>query len=202
MRHCGTRCPQAFHELGIPVTQVKNFLITHSHADHIGGLEEVALMGRYAVGQKPIIVITELFQRLLWNMSLLGGAGHNEQEASIRLSFDNYFDILRPVKLTGLPRETFAAKVGKIDGPFRVERTDKEGCYKTTMEASVVVLVIKCSACRRKLWKYDKTGPGQVLRCHKDRVVRLYGAKQEGDVFVAVEKLHILLEEKELIFYE
>ena len=49
------------------------------------------------------------------------------------------------------------------------------------MEASVVVLVIKCSACRRKLWKYDKTGPGQVLRCHKDRFVRLYGAKKEGD---------------------
>jgi hypothetical protein len=49
------------------------------------------------------------------------------------------------------------------------------------MEAPVVVLVIKCSACRRKLWKYDKIGPGQVLRCHKDRVVRLCGAKQKGD---------------------
>lgn len=36
------------------------------------------------------------------------------------------------------------------------------------------MLTIKCAACKRKLWKYDKIGQGQVLRCHKDRILRVY----------------------------
>jgi hypothetical protein len=43
------------------------------------------------------------------------------------------------------------------------------------------VLVIKCAACKRKLWKYDKIGQGEVLRCHKDRMTRIYEVQQEGD---------------------
>ncbi|ABB39819.1 hypothetical protein Dde_3025 [Oleidesulfovibrio alaskensis G20] len=34
------------------------------------------------------------------------------------------------------------------------------------------MLTVKCAACRRKLWKYLKLGPGEVLRCHKDRITR------------------------------
>ena len=55
MVDCGTKAPQALFELGVPVTSVKNWLITHSHADHIGGLEEVMLMGRYVTREKPTI---------------------------------------------------------------------------------------------------------------------------------------------------
>jgi len=36
------------------------------------------------------------------------------------------------------------------------------------------MLTIKCAACKKKLWKYDKIGPGEVLRCHKDRVTKWY----------------------------
>jgi len=36
------------------------------------------------------------------------------------------------------------------------------------------LLTLRCAACKRKLWKYDKIGKGQVLRCHKDRIVRSY----------------------------
>ena len=36
------------------------------------------------------------------------------------------------------------------------------------------MLVIKCAACKRKLWKYDKVGKGEVLRCHKERIMRIY----------------------------
>ncbi len=39
------------------------------------------------------------------------------------------------------------------------------------------MLVIRCAACKRKLWKYDKIGQGEVLRCHKDRIVRRYEAR-------------------------
>jgi hypothetical protein len=36
------------------------------------------------------------------------------------------------------------------------------------------VLVIRCAACKNKLWKYDKIGPGEVLRCHKARIAQNY----------------------------
>lgn len=36
------------------------------------------------------------------------------------------------------------------------------------------MLTIRCAACKNKLWKYDKIGKGQVLRCHKARIKRYY----------------------------
>ena len=36
------------------------------------------------------------------------------------------------------------------------------------------MLTIKCAACKQKLWKYDKIGPGEVLRCHKNRITKSY----------------------------
>ena len=36
------------------------------------------------------------------------------------------------------------------------------------------MLTIKCAACKRKLWKYDKIGHGEVLRCYKSRMGRIY----------------------------
>ena len=32
------------------------------------------------------------------------------------------------------------------------------------------MLVLRCAACRKKLWRYDKIGKGEVLRCHKERI--------------------------------
>ena len=42
------------------------------------------------------------------------------------------------------------------------------------------MLTIKCAACKRKLWKYDKIGQGQVLRCYKDRITRQYETDQRA----------------------
>ena len=36
------------------------------------------------------------------------------------------------------------------------------------------MLTIKCSACRKKLFKYFKIGHGEVLRCHKERITKAY----------------------------
>jgi hypothetical protein len=36
------------------------------------------------------------------------------------------------------------------------------------------LLIIRCAACRRKLWRYDKIGPGEVLRCHKGRIDKFF----------------------------
>lgn len=42
------------------------------------------------------------------------------------------------------------------------------------------MLTIRCSACKRKLWKYDKIGQGEVLRCHKDRIKKHYDWQTAG----------------------
>jgi len=94
---------------------VKFLFLTHSHADHVGGLEEIALLGRYSNKRKAIMVINEAYQHLLWDMSMRGGVAYNEEEASIMLSFESFFDIVRPTVLTDYPRETFGANIGDID---------------------------------------------------------------------------------------
>jgi hypothetical protein len=43
------------------------------------------------------------------------------------------------------------------------------------------MLIIRCSACGRKLWRYDKIGPGEVLRCHKDRIKKMFNARPGDD---------------------
>jgi hypothetical protein len=49
------------------------------------------------------------------------------------------------------------------------------------------MLVLRCSACRKKLWRYDKIGKGEVLRCHKARIDRDYGnCSTEGDKILCI----------------
>ncbi len=40
--------------------------------------------------------------------------------------------------------------------------------------------MIRCAACKKKLWRYDKIGPGEVLRCHKNRITRMYHFEKDG----------------------
>ena len=43
------------------------------------------------------------------------------------------------------------------------------------------MLIIRCAACKRKLWRYDKIGQGEVLRCHKNRIKKLFLADIAGN---------------------
>lgn len=111
---CGTRAPEAFHQLGLPVTDVRTFLITHSHADHIGGLEEVMLMGRYVTRRKPTAIVTPQYQRLLWNHSLRGGCSYNETRNGNVLRFEDFWDIVRPKRIRRPGRAMFRVQIGDI----------------------------------------------------------------------------------------
>ena len=42
------------------------------------------------------------------------------------------------------------------------------------------MLLIRCARCRRKLWKYEKFGKGELLRCHKTRIIRTYQMATDG----------------------
>ncbi|WP_018123666.1 hypothetical protein [Desulfovibrio oxyclinae] len=46
------------------------------------------------------------------------------------------------------------------------------------------MLTLKCAACRGKLWKYHKIGQGEVLRCHKGRIDKVWNMQERnGKVF-------------------
>ncbi|HCO12271.1 MAG TPA: hypothetical protein DIT19_03485 [Desulfonauticus sp.] len=46
------------------------------------------------------------------------------------------------------------------------------------------MLVVRCSGCKKKLFKYYKIGPGEVLRCHKARIKKVYGfVQREGKIY-------------------
>ncbi len=115
MIDCGSKTPQALYELGLSVTDLKKFLITHSHADHIGGLEEVMLMGRFVSKKKPVIIIDKKFQQLLWDMSLRGGAAYNDEKNGADITFSDMWHTIRPKWLPPYPRETHETNIGGIN---------------------------------------------------------------------------------------
>ena len=142
MVDCGITCPAALYHYGSNITKIKNILITHSHADHIGGLEEAALMGRYVTKSRPKMYITNQYKKLLWNQSLRGGNSYGEMSAGRFLTFDDYFELVEPKLLKRKPRILYECNCGSIN--IKIFRTrhipDSAGSWKKAFY-SVGVLV-------------------------------------------------------------
>jgi len=95
---------------------IETVLPTHSHADHVGGIECLGLMNRY-VGQrfmnkpKSKMILTSEYQRILWDQTLRGGMEWNEDLENHgkgrKLSFTDFFEVIRPEWKASMPRETF-----------------------------------------------------------------------------------------------
>ena len=111
---CGTTCSRALADAGFSVLDIDNVLITHSHADHIGGLEELLLMNRYVAHKKPRVFIPETYQTQLWEQSLRGGVEMNERHDARGLSFEDYVELVRPSRISGGTRDMSQFSVGGI----------------------------------------------------------------------------------------
>ena len=139
---CGTRCMEGLDEVGITAPQLDNFLITHTHADHIGGLEEVMLVDRYLAKKKPLMIINEEFEEILWNQSLRGGCAHSEIHDGQPLGFGDFWQRLRPNLMKGLPRETWHYRLGDLD--IKMPRTkhvpDTAKSWKDSFWSCAVIL--------------------------------------------------------------
>lgn len=105
---------------GITPYDIQVVLPTHSHGDHIGGIEQLAQMNRY-VGipfmKKPKLkmVASREYQRILWENSLRGGLEYNEEFAERKtMDFGDYFDVIRPKWKQDQPREVYEVSIGGI----------------------------------------------------------------------------------------
>jgi ribonuclease BN (tRNA processing enzyme) len=89
---CGITAPRALHELNIRPDQLDGIFISHQHADHVGGLEEIAFRLLYAYGGKRIkLFVPEELKTPLWEHTLKGGM-ENPAEGLTELS--NFFEVI------------------------------------------------------------------------------------------------------------
>lgn len=118
----GMTGPQALAQTTrLAPTDIECILPTHSHSDHAGGIECLALMNRY-VGQRFMkkdklqMIITEEYQRILWDYTLRGGLEWNERDntSGMKLDFCDFFDVIRPAWKAHEPREIWEVDCGPI----------------------------------------------------------------------------------------
>lgn len=99
---CGTSAPRALYEMNVAYDVIDAILVTHIHADHVGGLEEIAFQMKFVFQRKPVLYIAEDLVAPLWEHTLKGGLYQDGSGESLA----DYFDV-RPV-VPGVPFEPIA----------------------------------------------------------------------------------------------
>ena len=100
----GITAPYNYEEMtGMSILDIENVLPTHSHSDHIGGLEFLTLKNRYMkqpIGQSSLnLIVPEEYEAVLWTESLKGGLKYNElgiQDGVMGIR--DYFNVVNPEK--------------------------------------------------------------------------------------------------------
>ncbi|WJH33113.1 MBL fold metallo-hydrolase [Paenibacillus sp. CC-CFT747] len=94
---CGITAPSALHHLGVGLEKIDGIFISHTHADHVGGLEEIAFRMKFEQERKPDLLVPAGIRRSLWEHTLRGGLESPEDGAD---SLDAYFRVIE------IPEET------------------------------------------------------------------------------------------------
>ncbi len=89
---CGASAGRSLHDTGRSFKDIDHIFITHTHADHIGGLEECAFLNRFFFGgRKPKLHLPHELIDTLWENSLRGGL---EDIDSGKMELDGYFHVI------------------------------------------------------------------------------------------------------------
>lgn len=74
---CGITASRSLETIGMSVLDVENLFVSHLHADHIGGIEELALKSKLILGRKINLFVNERLVDDLWD-SIRGGIEHTQ----------------------------------------------------------------------------------------------------------------------------
>lgn len=93
----GYQTPQRLEGLGYSLDQLTHVVISHIHADHVGGLEELAFLSRFAYQRKVKLLTPTTLAGLLWEHSLRGGLEMiaDEEGRARHCVLDSYFEVER-----------------------------------------------------------------------------------------------------------
>jgi ribonuclease BN (tRNA processing enzyme) len=89
---CGSDARFSLPRIGLSrASDLDAVYITHTHADHIGGLEWLALNCRYGpIRRRPQLFVPQELRGPLWDNSLSGGLMYSEEGPS---TLDTYFEV-------------------------------------------------------------------------------------------------------------
>ncbi|MBD3856147.1 MAG: MBL fold metallo-hydrolase [Acidobacteria bacterium] len=87
---CGSYAPLALHEQGVMVEHIKALYISHLHADHVGGVEWLALKTYFNPKiERPKLFCDYQLMQDMWDKTLRGGLETLEGKVA---TLESYFD--------------------------------------------------------------------------------------------------------------
>ena len=137
---CGNLCPYALeHKYNTKSSDIRNMILTHPHADHIGGVEEMVLVGKYVTKAPINLIIPKPFKKKLWNESLRGGIQYSENG---KMKFEDYFSEIKCERIQKKPFEIYHSVLGDLDIKiFRTRHvTSIENSYRNSQQSYGVLL--------------------------------------------------------------
>jgi ribonuclease BN (tRNA processing enzyme) len=87
---CGITASRSLETIGKSVLAVENLFVSHLHADHIGGIEELALKAKLILNRKINLYIHEQLVEPFWE-SIKGGIQFTQLG---RLALSDYFNVM------------------------------------------------------------------------------------------------------------
>jgi phosphoribosyl 1,2-cyclic phosphodiesterase len=90
MLDCGITAPAALYRLGKTFADIDAVLITHIHADHVGGLEEFAFQMKFVYNMRPRLYVADAIADTLWENTLKGGLSQEEWQ-----SLGDFFEVIK-----------------------------------------------------------------------------------------------------------
>lgn len=92
---CGFTVPEAVEKI-TPLKSITHYFISHIHADHAGGLEEVAFKNYFISKHRPVLLVGEALAPSIWTNYLVSGLRNLlvEEEGQVKdliATIDTYF---------------------------------------------------------------------------------------------------------------